>query len=424
MVQKSILYIDDTQANLFTLKTLFESTPSSYASFKIFTASSAQEGFEILLHESIDLILLDIMMPQIDGFTMAKMLQSNKKLKTIPIIFVTAKTDDETIEKCYAIGGSDYVKKPYNHIELLRRVEFHLKFKEKEKQLQKEKEYVQNILDLQDNFIIVTDGKEAVNVNKAVLDFYALDSLEEFRKQYHCICQTFQKLEGYFHPQQIKENNYWIDEIIKRLEKEDVLVAIKDKNGTLRSFAIKAKKFYDLYILTLTDITLISNQKSRFEHEANFDTLTQIYNRNAFYHLMLKKMEVAKQENTPLSFSILDIDHFKKVNDTYGHLVGDAVLKHLAQLIKYHIRKDDIFARWGGEEFIIALETDKEHAYKIIENLRSLIAQETFEKVGHITCSFGLTQMKKDDTIESITRRADEALYEAKREGRNRVCIK
>lgn len=424
MLQKNILYIDDTEANLFTLKSLFEDTSSSSTSYQIFIASSAEEGFDILLRESIDLILLDIMMPGTDGFTMAKMLQSNIKLKTIPIIFVTARTDDETIERCYAIGGSDYVKKPYNHIELLRRVEFHLKFKEREKLLKKEKEYVQNILDLQDNLIVVTDGHKAVNVNKAVLDFYGVDSLEEFQERYRCLCKTFEQLQGYFHRENVDQETGWIESVIARLEKEDVLVAIRDKNGTLRSFAIKAKKFYDLYILSLTDITIISKQKKRFEHEANFDALTQIYNRKAFSHLMQEKMFRAKKEYGALSLALFDIDYFKKVNDTYGHLAGDAVLKHLAKLVKRRIRKSDIFARWGGEEFILALETDKEHAVKIVESLRESIEKEVFEQVGHITCSFGLTQMQKEDTIESITSRADEALYKAKKEGRNRVCIK
>lgn len=425
MLQKRVLYIDDIEANRFTLQSLFESShASSYARYELLTAASAEEGFEILLHTQIDLILLDIMMPGTDGFSMAKILQSNKKLKSIPIIFVTAKTDDETIQKCYEIGGRDYVRKPYNSIELLRRVEFHLRFQDKAKMLKKEKEYVQSILDLQDNLIIVTDGKHAVNVNKALLDFYKLDSLEMFQKKYGCVCKTFERLDGYFHLGLVDDAVYWIEDLIKRLEKEDVVVAIKDTNQKLRSFTIKAKRFYDLYILTLTDITIISKQKSKFEHEANFDTLTNIYNRNAFYHLMQEKIERAQTEKIPLSFTIFDIDHFKQVNDTYGHLQGDAVLKHLAALVKRHIRGSDLFARWGGEEFVLALETDLEHAKRIVENLRIAIEKESFESVGHITCSFGLTELKEVDTIQSITNRADEALYEAKHSGRNRVCIK
>ncbi len=421
-MEKNILCIDDIKSNLFILTSLFESVEDS--SYQIFIASSAEKGLEILLHTKIDLILLDVMMPEVDGFSMAKMVKSNKKLKNIPIIFVTAKTDDETIQKCYEVGGSDYVSKPFNHIELLKRVDFHLTFQDKERLLLKEKEYAQNIVDLQDNFILITDGEQVINANKAVLDFFGVKTLFTFQKKYHCICNAFEKEDGYFHLGLVDDTTYWLEEVIERLKSDDVIVAFKNKEEQIRSFAVKAKRFYDLYILTLTDITIISQKTKKFEHEANFDRLTQIYNRNMFYQLMEEKLHHAHLNQTDISFAIMDIDHFKNVNDTYGHLVGDSVLKQLASLVSKHIRGDDIFARWGGEEFIIALDTDKENAQKILENIRVFIAEETYEAVGKITCSFGLTDVRKGDTIKSITNRADEALYEAKESGRNRVCIK
>ena len=421
-MKKNILCIDDIESNLFTLTSLFEHTQNSL--YEIFTSLSAENGLEILLHNKIDLILLDVMMPEIDGFMMAKMIKSNKKLKNIPIIFVTAKTDDATIEKCYEVGGSDYVSKPFNSVELLKRVDFHLKFRDKERLLQKEKEYAQNIVDLQDNLILVTDGDQVINVNKAVLDFFDVETLFMFQKKYHCIRQSFKEVDGYFHLKLLDDKANWIDTIIERLKSDDVVVAIEDKEKRIHNFTIKAKRFYDLYILSLTDITVIAKRTRKFEHQANFDTLTQIYNRNMFNQLMEEKLQQATLNHLSMSFVILDIDHFKNVNDTYGHLAGDAVLKHLTALVSKHTRESDIFARWGGEEFILALETDKENAMKIVENIRILIEKEPFEEVGNITCSFGLTQFQKGDTIKSITNRADEALYEAKESGRNRVCTK
>ena len=421
-IMKNILCIDDIKTNLFTLKSLFDSSKEYF--YNIHTATSAQAGFEILLQNKIDLILLDVMMPEVDGLSMAKMIKSNKKLKDIPIIFVTAKTDDKTIQKCYEVGGSDYVSKPYNNIELLTRVDFHLRYKDKEKLLQHQKEFAQNVLDLQDNFILVTDGEVVTSINKAILDFYGLKSLEDFQMRYQCICNTFKEIEGYFHLGLVEDKDEWIDDVIQRMKKDDVIVAIEDKEKHIHHFAVKAKSVYDLYILSLTDVTFMCKKTKKFEHEANFDTLTQIYNRNMFYHLMKKKLKQAKIDKSDICFVIFDIDHFKKVNDTYGHLLGDTVLKNLSLLVSKNIRGDDIFARWGGEEFILALDTDMENAKKVIENLRVLIENEPFEEVGHITCSFGLTNFKENDTIESITSRADEALYEAKESGRNRVCIK
>ena len=421
-MKKNILCIDDIESNLFILTSLFETVENS--SYEIFTALSAEDGFEILRNTKIDLILLDVMMPEVDGFAMAKMVKSNKKLKNIPIIFVTAKTDDETIERCYGVGGSDYVSKPFNHIELLKRIDFHLKFRDKEKLLQKEKEYAQNIVDLQDNIIIITDGNQVINLNKALLDFFEEETLFAFQKKYSCICDNFEKEEGCFHLGLVQDTTYWLEDVIERLKSDDVVVAFKNKEQVMHSFTIKAKRFYDLYILTLTDITIISNKTNRYKHEANFDALTQIYNRNMFYQLMEDKLHTANFKETDISFTIMDIDHFKNVNDTYGHLVGDSVLKQLATLVSKHIRGDDIFARWGGEEFIIALDTDIENATKIIENIRHFIEKEIYEEVGTVTCSFGLTDFRKGDTIKSITNRADEALYEAKESGRNRVCSK
>jgi diguanylate cyclase (GGDEF)-like protein len=122
---------------------------------------------------------------------------------------------------------------------------------------------------------------------------------------------------------------------------------------------------------------------------------------------------------------MIDIDHFKNVNDTYGHLVGDNVLINLARLVSENIRESDIFARWGGEEFILLLpNVDVSLAEKIVTELRLKIQLKEFEKVGYLTCSFGLTEYVRGDDINSITKRADDALYEAKESGRNRVCIR
>jgi diguanylate cyclase (GGDEF)-like protein len=119
---------------------------------------------------------------------------------------------------------------------------------------------------------------------------------------------------------------------------------------------------------------------------------------------------------------MLDIDHFKTVNDTYGHDVGDYVLKATVNVIKRNIRKADIFARYGGEEFMIVQpETTIERAKVYAEKIRTIIEQNNFDKVKKITISIGVTMFNKNDAIESITKRVDDALYRAKDNGRNRV---
>jgi len=417
----NILCIDDIETNIFTIESVLQSYKE--VSYNIFTALSAYEGLEILIKHKIDLILLDVMMPEIDGFETAKMIKSNKRTRNIPIIFITAKKDDATIERCYEVGGRDYITKPFNSVELLKRVALHLRLKEKEKLLTNEKEYVQNVLDLQDNMIVVTDGSQVKKVNKSILDFFNKKTFFEIQKSIGCICTTFEDEDDFFNLNIINDDEIWVEKVLRDLKnKKDVIVKIKDYLNVSHIFTIKAVKFYEYYILNLTDITAISNQSKEFEYGANYDSLTQIYNRKAFERLLNKKINEYKYTENKFIFIMLDIDFFKKVNDTYGHQVGDEVLKQLVNVVKHHIRDDDIFARIGGEEFVLILDINIEKGFTVINHLRKFIENEEFNIVKNITCSFGITEYKKYDTIDTMMKRADNALYEAKGTGRNKVC--
>lgn len=121
---------------------------------------------------------------------------------------------------------------------------------------------------------------------------------------------------------------------------------------------------------------------------------------------------------------MLDIDHFKKVNDTFGHDIGDEVLIHFVQTIDQFSRSDDILIRWGGEEFIMILKVQSQKKLtKALEHIRGVIEIESFKRVGHLTCSIGGTLYQENEAIESTVKRIDEALYQAKSNGRNRVVV-
>ena len=419
MSKKTILCIDDIKTNLFTIQSVIEDLADDL--YDVVLAISAYEGLEILLKQDIDIILLDVMMPEIDGFECAKMIKSNKKTKDIPIIFVTANKDDNTIENCYSVGGDDYINKPFNHTELLSRISFHLKSREQDRLLKQEKEYVQSILDLQENLIVVTDGKTKINVNQALLEFFQVKSIADFQETYTSVSHCFLEEDGYFHLDDVEMDKVWVDDVIERSKIEDVLVKIA-LEGNEYIFNLKATNFLDQYIVTLTDITQISQLSLEYKHEASYDSLTQIYNRNMFNRLIDMKMKAVKENQKSLVFIILDIDYFKLVNDTHGHLVGDEVLRHIALLIQAHTRESDLFARWGGEEFVLAFDVKIKKGMEIANNLRSYIEAEDFQTVGKITCSFGVTEFRRDDTLEDMILRADEALYKAKDSGRNKVC--
>ncbi|TCT17038.1 diguanylate cyclase (GGDEF)-like protein [Natranaerovirga pectinivora] len=152
------------------------------------------------------------------------------------------------------------------------------------------------------------------------------------------------------------------------------------------------------------------------------DPLTGIYNRGKFNKELYELINNCKRSGTPLSLAMFDIDNFKRVNDTYGHLMGDCILKGITSTVQKGIREIDIFARWGGEEFVILLpNTNIEQAYEIVEKTRVCIQQNVYSNIENITCSFGVVELRDDDDEDSLIKRVDKLLYDAKASGKNIV---
>ncbi|MFT9497917.1 GGDEF domain-containing protein [Anaerosolibacter sp.] len=161
--------------------------------------------------------------------------------------------------------------------------------------------------------------------------------------------------------------------------------------------------------------------KDTLEYLVNYDGLTKLYNRRYFNEYLGREISVVERYAKDLSMIMFDIDHFKKVNDTYGHDIGDSVLKELSNLVQNHIRQSDMLARIGGEEFVVvAPETDGDCALLLSEKIRKIVEEHDFMHVGKITISLGVTQFTQGDCSDSIYKRADTALYKAKKNGRNR----
>ena len=177
-------------------------------------------------------------------------------------------------------------------------------------------------------------------------------------------------------------------------------------------------------IEVVRDITRRKQTEEELEILATTDKLTGAYNRTKFQEIIEREIARVKRFDTKLSMIIFDIDHFKEVNDTYGHNFGDHVLKTLAHIVQDNIRKMDYFVRWGGEEFmIISSETDVQKAYALAERIRIIIEDKRFKNNRKVTVSFGVTEFKKSDTENSFIKRADDAMYKAKSKGRNRVEV-
>ncbi|MGE4419829.1 MAG: diguanylate cyclase [Sulfurimonas sp.] len=166
------------------------------------------------------------------------------------------------------------------------------------------------------------------------------------------------------------------------------------------------------------------NKSKKYEAMASTDSLTGLYNRGKFLELYLSSFATMQDRGNSMSFILADIDHFKKINDNYGHNVGDEVLVLIAHELQKTLRNIDIVCRWGGEEFVVLLPaTELENAVILAEKLRAHIEALALQKVGKVTSSFGVTKVYADDDIKSLVERADKALYDAKKSGRNMVKV-
>ncbi len=174
-----------------------------------------------------------------------------------------------------------------------------------------------------------------------------------------------------------------------------------------------------------SDVTQLKEAELEMREMALKDSLTKLYNRYKLDEYSMLEIDRFKREKQSVSLIICDIDFFKKVNDNYGHLAGDCVLQKVAITLKESVRSTDIVARWGGEEFaILLINTEKEEAFEVAKKINQKIAKMDFEGIGEVTISCGVSQLEDGDTQTIWFNRVDDALYEAKENGRNRVVYK
>jgi len=194
----------------------------------------------------------------------------------------------------------------------------------------------------------------------------------------------------------------------------------------IHNMTIELKKYHDRLELTIAELKMENTERQQaikeLEELSVTDPLTSIYNRRKFNELLTREVERSKRYKTGLSIIMCDIDHFKKINDTFGHDVGDNALKVFSNKINENIREVDMFARWGGEEFMILMpNVNVDNASSVAEKLRKIIEATEIKTIESFTASFGVTHLNEDDTTESFIKRVDDAMYKAKNSGRNKV---
>jgi two-component system, cell cycle response regulator len=414
----NLLYVEDELAIREQFERLLKRVVKDVKS-----ASNGEEGLELFRTYKPDVVMTDIKMPKMNGLEMSRAIREISK--SVPIIITTAHSEFEFLVEAIGIGVSDFLPKPVDTEHLIETLQKKSHDIYLEKELEKERKRFETILNFQENMIILTDGIKIVEANKSFFDFFKVSSTEEFARMYGCIDSQFildgrmiHKIDG----------ESWIHNLIQNKFERNVVKIIDMKSAEERTFIVRASKFpdddEDLYIVSMSDITEMEKEAKTLELLATTDPLTKIYNRLKLNEILMLEIKKSDRYGIPLSIIMLDIDHFKEVNDTYGHDVGDEVLIRLTKSVSANIREVDMFARWGGEEFVIMLpNTDEKGAAITAENLRFVIENTDFGKAGKISASFGVAEYQPNLGFRELLKRVDDALYEAKRGGRNMVCI-
>ncbi|MHB8191629.1 MAG: diguanylate cyclase [Ferrimicrobium sp.] len=317
---QKILIVDDVPANIKILRELL------VGDYQLFVGTNGKMAVEVAQARLPDLILMDVMMPEMDGITACSILRSGLTTSAIPVIFITAKGEVEDLVRGFGAGGVDYVTKPFHSAELNARVRTHLELKAAREQLLS-------------------------------------------------------------YSRQIEDDN-------KQLE---------DQNGQLR---------WSVDQLSVAVMT---------------DPLTGLHNRRYMIQMIKEAAVRFDRSRSVFSLVIADIDHFKLVNDKYGHECGDQVLKHVSNILSSLVREQDYVARWGGEEFLMLWpDTGSNGALILAERLRLAIAESSLLCQGieiNVTMTFGISEHNGRDKVDSTIIEADRALYRGKENGRNQVCL-
>ena len=286
--------------------------------------------------------------------------------------------------------------------------------------------FVKSFLDSSNNISIITNSKKVTNINKKGLSFFGSESVATFNASYFSVASLFLEEEGCLGKHSNGKN--WLQKIENSNDDNLKVKLLNQENKEHYYFHIKVTKISksNQYLLLFHNITRIEGEKNRIIKLAEHDALTGIYNRvklNALFPDFIYMANRYPQQE--FSIILFDIDHFKRINDTYGHNVGDSVLVELTYAISKLLRKEDIFVRWGGEEFVVVLHMTKlKEALLLAGRLRKALEERSFLHVERVTCSFGVTAFRDGDTQIILLERVDEALYEAKENGRNQVVKK
>jgi two-component system cell cycle response regulator len=446
-----VLVVDDIPANV---KLLEAKLGAEY--FDVVTASNGLEALEKVASEKPDIVLLDVMMPGMDGFEVCRRIKKDPATAHLPVVMVTAL--DQLSDRVTGLeaGADDFLTKPVNDVALFARVRSLVRLKTMVDELRLRQatgesmglmdqleaaegaargrilivedratsaQRIAETLERDNDVATVADTTEAVVRAKGGDFDLIICSLSLDRQDGLRLCATLRSLET------TRQTP-----ILAMVEEGDMKRLVRALDIGVNDYLMRPIEASELTARVRTQLRR-KRYADRLRHSLQLslemaitDQLTGLFNRRYMSRHLGTLISSAQTTGKPVSFLILDIDYFKHINDTYGHDVGDEVLREFAGRISANVRGIDLACRYGGEEFVVVMpDTDLTFAYMVAERLRQSVADVPFT-IGvppgqiSVTISIGVTATEgAGDTAEALLRRADQALYRAKRDGRNRV---
>ncbi len=448
-----VLVVDDIPVNVRLLEAKLV---AEY--YDVITAENGFDALEVAKSENPDIILLDVMMPGLDGFEVCRQLKASEETMHIPVVMVTALDQQSDRVKGLNAGADDFLTKPVDDVALFARIKSLVRVKMLSDELRLRHVSGQDFGVSGEGSL--DDPSILENANILVVEDKSLHAqkIADALGQTHCVQveenadeAMFKLKNGFFDLAVISLSLQQRDALrlcshIRSLEETRhlpilVLVEEGERDRLVRGLEMGVNDYVmrpiDANEMTARANTQIKRKRYQDRLRDEFhtsleaavkDQLTGLYNRRYLASHLGKLLQKASEENSQVSCLIIDMDFFKAVNDEHGHDVGDEVLREFGQRLASNVREMDMACRYGGEEFVLILpDTDISFAYMIAERLRQEVADQPFVvSTGalnlSLTISIGVTASRADsDTSDSFLKRADEALYSAKRDGRNRV---
>jgi len=421
MLKSNILLVDDDDfTRSLVRKSLFK------AGHNIIERGCGLAVLKVVKEQKIDLLLLDVQMPKMNGFEVCTQLREIKKHRRLPIVILTSLDDPDSVSEAFEAGATDFITKPINMRLLNERIKYSLRTHAMTQELLRNRQllfHAQRIAGL--GYLEFDLLQKEVTVSGEARRIFGWNQRCERVDFKDCLLQVVQEDVGK------------IEQAIKRVARQktarELEYRIVRNSGEERWLQMKLEVLEaevsggSKLLGIVEDITERKRQHDDIVQRALHDSLTNMPNRDLFNDRLHKALQIAKRNSTSVAVLFLDLDNFKQVNDRYGHAVGDELLKSVACCLRDNMRKSDTAARLGGDEFVCLLPNIEPPlgAMTLAETLLCHLT-ETIQNLPYemgVTVSIGVAIYPEDaNNLEGLIQCADEAMYRSKANGKNQIC--